>query len=474
MSNDDQIPNQGGNFGQATWSVEEKNALLESNASIQRLIEQLLQDRINQNPGAPAPPVIPPKTLQQKAAEMNFTKVSCLEFLIDKYDCISVSEVFNKENGKTTKKYIINFEYDVTGEWLDEPKISPVAKSVNGQPESVGTWPPTMVRPIADRYLKPSVQGDNSDEIAVATEKINALASKCVTDDKLNEFFNSKPLVRSAQGSVIKSLEVPFEPLNITKVDIKGPHPLFSNAEYHARKALQGTAVVTELLNAMKQRCVDFMSYWSLPYLLHEGAIVPDEAVQEFGPQINLGQRLTPDDMFSEFWTFRATLQLVMFELERTKDLNTATIVACKHQGRQLVLSNSSKSRGDPAYDQLLGSSYAMPSLFGHITDKLNEKIVNDGSGSVHTIPMKRTIIDVSDFSPRGKRGRGSYQGSRPNKRRRPNSNPYFLGNPGSGDSATPRANPVAESSKNIQRGAKNAYRGRGRGRQKRGSNYKK
>ena len=74
---------------------------------------------------------------------MNYDKQDCLEFLLVKINCISLSEIQNRNTGHNKKKFCVNFELLVDGTWLETPKLERF-KQVQGKQESVDLWPGTI------------------------------------------------------------------------------------------------------------------------------------------------------------------------------------------------------------------------------------------------------------------------------------------------------------------------------------------
>ena len=435
----------------------EKRDLL---AGIQ-LMPDILKLLTAQQGKAPAPvdPIVPSMV---QAINMSYSKDDCLDLLSKIFDCVVVTEISDR-SGSKSKKFTIEFDLNIEGTWLQDPPPNSRVR-VGNSFETVGLFPSTLKRPIANRYLTPKgLDGSDStikDDV-VSNEFMTSLPLKC-RSAPLKEFFKEGPLIRS-DGGTKKAFDVPFELFNIKKVEWPGPYPIFSNIDCHGRHSLQGCAAVSQLISALRDRNQNFLEKWDQNVKFSNGEFVNSAS--------KLMDNFSKDQMHFELWMTRATSELVLFELENVMDLLKATITACRHEGRKLVLEASNKKSGDPVYEELLNSAYSAPTLFGPVSDSLMSKVANEGPSSIHTIHVGKrlsSVVKKSDinndykWSNSGKRT-SHYPGPSTSKKRKVSNSPF----PPSATHhsyesfAPPRGNRGGKSHKG---GPTKNLRGRGRG----------
>ena len=439
----------------------EKRVLLEGMRQIPDLVKMLSA----QQGKAPAPvdPIVPAMV---QAINMSYTKEDCLDLLSKIFDCVVMTEKSDR-SGSKSKKFTIEFDLDIEGTWLQEPPPNTRVK-VGNSFETVGLFPSTLKRPIANRYLTPKGLDSSESTIkeeVVSNEFMSSLPLKCKSE-LLKGFFKEGPLVRS-DGGTKKAFDVPFELFNVKKVDWPGAYPIFSNIDCHGRHSLQGCAAVSQLISALRDRNQNFLENWDKSVKFSDGEFINSAS--------KLMDNFSKDQMHFELWMTRATSELVLYELENVMDLLKATITACRHEGRKLVLEASNKKSGDPIYEELLNSAYSAPTLFGPVSDSLMSKVANEGPSSIHCIHVgkrlsnvvKKSDINNNDYkwSNSGKRA-SHYPGPSTSKKRKVSNSPFQASAPtGSFESyPPPRGNRGGKSHKGGP--TKNS---RGRGKWKRG-----
>ena len=368
---------------------------------------------------APVDPIVPAMV---QAIDMSYSKDDCLELLSKIFDCVVVTEKSDR-SGSKSKKFTIEFDLDIEGTWLQEPVPNTRVK-VGNSFETVGLFPGTIKRPIANRYLTPKgLDSESTSKDEVSNEIMTSLPLKCKSEP-LKSFFKEGPLVRS-DGGTKKALDVPFELFNVKKIDWPGSFPNFSIIDCHARNSLQGCAAVSQLVSDLRDRNQGFLEKWDQTVKFSDGDFVNSDS--------KLMDNFTIEQMHFELWMSRTTSELVLFELENVMDLLKATIAACRHEGRKIVLEASNKKSGDPIYEELLNSAYCSPTLFGPVTDSLMSKVANEGPSSMHCIHVGKKITNVvkrSDLSPYdkwnnyGKRS-GNYPGPSTSKKRKIGNSPF-------------------------------------------------
>ena len=151
----------------------EKRVLLEGMRQIPDLVKMLSA----QQGKAPAPvdPIVPAMV---QAINMSYTKEDCLDLLSKIFDCVVMTEKSDR-SGSKSKKFTIEFDLDIEGTWLQEPPPNTRVK-VGNSFETVGLFPSTLKRPIANRYLTP--KGLDTSESTIKEEVVS------------NEFMSSLPL----------------------------------------------------------------------------------------------------------------------------------------------------------------------------------------------------------------------------------------------------------------------------------------
>ena len=407
---------------------------------------------------APVDPIVPAMV---QAINMSYTKDDCLELLSKIFDCVTVTDKCDRSGAKS-KKFMVEFDLAIEGTWLQEPVPNSRVK-VGSSFESVGLFPATLKRPIANRYLTPKGIDSNESTIkeeVVSNEFMTSLPLKC-RSDPLKSFFKEGPLVRS-DGGTKKAFDVPFELFNVKKVEWPGSYPIFSNIDCHARNSLQGCAAVSQLVSALRDRNQGFLENWDQTVKFSDGEFVNSDS--------KLLDNFTNDQMHFELWMARATSELVLFELENIMDLLKATITACRHEGRKLVLEASNKKSGDPIYEELLNSAYNSPTLFGPVSDSLMSKVANEGPSSMHCIHVGKKLNNVvkkSEFnnfdkwSIKGKRS-SNYPGPSTSKKRKISNSPFQASSSNNSFESypPPRGNRGGKSRKG---GPSKNYRGRGK-----------
>ena len=303
---------------------------------------------------------------------MNYTKENCLSQLSN-YNCVTSSKITNRNTGKISINYTLNFDFDTSNSWFQDPLPEPFADS----PETIGVFKHGFRRPIANRYLT-FASGSSNVEDKTTHSFMTAFPIHC-NDPLMQAFFESNPLVNTLPASQKKFLSIPTSVFKDAKMPCTEV-PLFSISEYHSRQSLAIILSLVQLNNEFRDRAKLIMEHWNSPKRIslvdgHYVACDPaDDDVR------TLGETYSKELMFQEFESYRARDELLNFGFQTVMDLLKANIIASRHDGRKTVLARLNAGPNSVAYTNLLDSAYNRSTLFGPVTDSLKRSVTTERS----------------------------------------------------------------------------------------------
>ena len=413
-----------------------KEELFAQLASQKSMIEELQRQNLSGN-------IIEPTKFDFRT--MNYTKDICLAQL-NQFNCITSSKVTNRNTGKFSINYILNFDFDTSNSWFQDPLPEPFSES----PETVGVFKHGLRRPIANRYLT-FASGSAIVEDKSTLSYMTAFPVHC-NNSLMQAFFEANPLVTSVAASQKKYINIPtsvFKDAQMPCTEV----PLFSISEYHSRQALAIILSLVQLNDEFRERSKLIMENWNSPVrisLVDGHYVTSDPAVDD---DRTLGDSFSKDMIFKEFEYFRARDELFHFGFQNIMDLLKANIVASRHDGRKTVLARLNAGPNSVAYTNLLDSAYNRATLFGPVTDSLKRSVSTERN--IGKIPFflksnlsSPTLLSSEAFPASAKRSLTPQHGPADKRPKFQGSLPYNTGR-GSGGGHKPASN----------------SRGRGRGR---------
>ena len=371
--------------------------------------------------------------------KQNYTKDICLSEL-DHMQCILSKDSEDRNTGKTVTSRVLKFDFDTKNSWLQDP--SPELHSN----DTVGLFKSTFRRPIANRHLT-LASGSAQVEDKTTFSFMSSFPVQC-NNDKLQAFLTADPLVTSITASQKKLLSLPESVFSETSVTCTET-PLFSISDYHSRQGLAVLLAMDQLNTEFKDRLRVLTDNWDLNkrVVVVDGKYIIEDAPR--GDTSTLGDSLSKEALFKELLEMRTGCELNYFGYQTAMDYLKANIIASRHDGRRQVLANLNKGPGSVAYNNLNGSAYNTPNLFGPVTDSFKESIrinrandrtpvflskytLNQPSRSYNdgrpTPPKRQNATQRGSVAKRGRfldslhrnsgRGRGGRNASRPGKGR--------------------------------------------------------
>ena len=297
--------------------------------------------------------------------KQNYTKEICLSEL-DHMRCISSKDSEDRNTGKTVTSRVLKFDFDTKNSWLHDP--SPELHSG----DTVGLFKSSFRRPIANRYLT-LTSGSAQIEDKTTYSFMSSFPVQC-NNDRLQAFLSADPLVTSITATQKKVLSLPESVFSETAVTCNEV-PLFSISDYHSRQGLAVLLAMDQLNTEFKEHLRVLTENWDLNkrILVVDGKYIIEDAPR--GDESTLGDSLSKEAIFKELLEMRTGFELNYFGYQSAMDYLKANIIASRHDGRKQILANLNKGPGSVAYDNLNGSAYNTPHLFGPVTDSFKENI---------------------------------------------------------------------------------------------------
>ena len=184
-------------------------------------------------------------------------------------------------------------------------------------------------------------------------------------------FLEAKPLVRTVDSK--KSLDLYSQLIDVPYMFFS-EIPLFSVTESQSRLALGNSSALSQLASNMEDYCDWIIQNWDekADLLYYPGPKAPNVnqiSLEHDHDDSIANQIFSSSDgqewLFNYFSNMRNGLQLLKNGLISSCEINAATVVASKHEGRSTVLSRCSELPVAGYKNVLTNTGYGHPTLFG-------------------------------------------------------------------------------------------------------------